>query len=115
MRPYVAGLVLIPVVLALLASCSSHGKLQTTNVMPPSDRIVAIGCIGSTDDATRQIVKGLLENEDMWVGFSGSVVDYVLVDKKSAQIAQDLLRTNSELTGKWIQYYDLKDGHKSGP
>lgn len=115
MRLDVAKLALIAMGLALLTSCSFHSKLQTEKAMPPSDRIVAIGCIGSTDEVTRHIVKRLLENNGMWVGFSGSVVYYILVDKQSSQIAQDILKTNSELNGKWIQYYDLKDGHKTSP
>ncbi len=114
MRPKVAGLALIAMAFTLLVSCNLHGKVQTENAMPPSDRILAIGCIGSTDDATRQIIKRLLANKGMWVGFSGSIVYYILVDKQTAQTAQDFLKTNTELNGKWIQYYDLKDGHKSG-
>jgi len=95
MRSNAARLALISIVVALLTSCASHDKLQVKKAMPPADQIVAIGCIGSTDDATRQTVERLLENKSMWVGFSGSVIDYILVDKQSAQNAQDLLKTSS--------------------
>jgi len=109
MRPNAAKLALVSIVLALQVSCASQDKLQDEKAMPPADKIVAIGCIGSTDDATRQTVKRLLEDKGMWVGFSGSGVYYVLVDKQSAQVAQDYLKASGELKGKWIQYYNLKN------
>ncbi len=79
-------------------------KESTSNNI--SKDFVCIAIIGGNDEITRNIIKKELYKSNIVPYFEGSVTYSVLIDRKNASQALNILKNTNMLEGRWYQLVD---------
>lgn len=88
--------------LALVAGCQT-GKSDIAQ-SAASEEMICIAAVDSTDESTHELITSLLKAQDItWTG-DRTVVREVLVAKKDASRAIQILKNAKELEGRYIKF-----------
>jgi len=99
--------VAVAVGLMLFCGCkASKSQIEENNFRD----WISIGCVGATDTNVSSVVRMTLEKNGIDMKYAGSVVFDIVVSKRDAVMAQNLLKTNKELSQAWIQYFPIDKG-----